>query len=106
MEYNKGLKYIGYPKTVREGEIMKINISLDDELVQRIENYADANYMSRSGFISLACTQYLASADVITAVKSLSLACRKIADTGEVDEETQKKLDDYERLANLLVQGR
>lgn len=85
---------------------MKINISLDDELVQRIEAYADNNYMSRSGFISLACTQYLASADVVTAIKSLSLALNKIADTGEVDPETQKQLDDYGRLANLLVQGR
>lgn len=85
---------------------MKINISLDDELVKRIESYADANYMSRSGFISLACTQYLASADVVTAIKNISLAMSKIADTGEVDEETQKQLEDYERLANLLVQGR
>lgn len=85
---------------------MKINISLDDELVKRIEQYADANYMSRSGFISLACTQYLASADIVTAIKNISLAMSKIADTGEVDEETQKQLEDYERLANLLVQGR
>lgn len=85
---------------------MKINISLDDELVKRIENYADNNYMSRSGFISLACTQFLASADVVTAIKSLSLALNKIADTGEVDAETQKQLEDYERLANLLVKGR
>ena len=85
---------------------MKINISLDDELVKRIESYADANYMSRSGFISLACTQYLASADIVTAIKNISLAMSKIADTGEVDEETQKQLEDYERLANLLVQGR
>lgn len=85
---------------------MKINISLDDELVKRIESYADANYMSRSGFISLACTQYLASADVVTAIKSLSLACNKIADSGQVDDETRQQLADYERLANLLVQGR
>lgn len=85
---------------------MKINISLDDELVKRIESYADSNYMSRSGFISLACTQYLASADVVTAIKSLSLALNKIADTGEVDAETQQQLEDYERLANLLVKGR
>lgn len=85
---------------------MKINISLDDELVKRIENYADNNYMSRSGFISLACTQYLASADVVTAIKSLSLALNKIADSGQVDAETQQQLEDYERLANLLAKGR
>jgi metal-responsive CopG/Arc/MetJ family transcriptional regulator len=85
---------------------MKINISLDDELVKRIETYADNNYMSRSGFISLACNQYLASADVVTAIKSLSLALNKIADNGDIDEETKKQLDDYKRLADLLAQGR
>lgn len=85
---------------------MKINISLDDELVKRIEAYADANYMSRSGFISLACTQYLASADVVTAINKLSLAMQKIASTGEINEEAQRELDDYIRLANLLAQGR
>lgn len=85
---------------------MKINISLDDELVKRIETYADNNYMSRSGFISLACNQYLASADVVTAVKTLSLAMQKIADNGEVDEQTSKELEDFSRLASLLVQGR
>lgn len=97
------IEKFGYPIAVREGEKMKINISLDDELVKRIEAYADSNYMSRSGFISLACNTYLASADVVTAVKTLSLACRKIADTGQVDAETQKQLEDYERLANILV---
>ena len=36
---------------------MKVNISLDDELMKRLDDYADRNYMSRSGLISLACTQ-------------------------------------------------
>ena len=82
---------------------MKINISLDEELVKRIESYSDANYMSRSGFISLACTQYLAQADVVTAIKTLTLALQKIADTGAVDSETLKQLEDYQRLAKLLA---
>lgn len=84
----------------------KINISLDSELVERIESFADDNYMSRSGFISLACSQYLASADIVTAIKKLSLACDKIASTGNVSDDVMKELEDYQRLANLLVKGR
>ena len=38
---------------------MKVNVTLDDELMQRVDNYADRNYMSRSGLISIAVTQYL-----------------------------------------------
>ena len=35
---------------------MKINVSLDDKLIERIDNYSENYYMSRSSFVSLACT--------------------------------------------------
>lgn len=82
---------------------MKVQISLDDALMGRIDSYADANYMSRSGLISLACTQFLNSADMIRAVCEMSLAMQKIADKGEVDAETQKQLDDFQRLSSMLT---
>ena len=81
----------------------KVQISVDDELLKRIDNYSDRNYLSRSGFITLACSQYLNQAEVVTAVKDMALCMRKIADTGTVDEETQKQLEDFERLAQLLT---
>lgn len=82
---------------------MKVQISLDDALMSRIDTYADSNYMSRSGLISLACTQFLNSADMIRAVCEMSLAMQKIADKGEVDAETQKQLDDFQRLSSMLT---
>ena len=82
---------------------MKVGITLDDELVKRIDDYADRNYMSRSGLLSLAATQYLNATDMTLAIKDLSLAMRKIADTGKVDHETQEKLEDFERLAKMLT---
>jgi len=81
----------------------KITISLDDDLVKRADNYADENYMSRSGLISIALTQYLNSADVTRAIKDLAFAMRKIADNGVVDEDTQRQLEDFERLSKMLV---
>ena len=85
---------------------MKVGITLDDELVKRIDDYADTNYMSRSGLLSLAATQFLNAADVTRAIKDLSLAMRKIADTGKIDHETQERLEDWERLANMLTQNK
>ena len=82
---------------------MKINISLNDDLVARIDNYADENYMSRSGLISLACTNFLNTYEVIDAVKSLSVTISKIADTGSIDEETQKELQEFQRISAFLV---
>lgn len=81
----------------------KVQITLDDELMKRIDTYADENYMSRSGLLSLAATQFLNAADVTRAVKDLSLAMQKIADTGKIDHETVEQLEDLERLAKFLT---
>ena len=83
---------------------MKMQISLDDKLVERIDSYADENYMSRSGLISLACTQYLNSADVVRVVKEMGIAINKIADMGGLDDDTQKQIEDLGRIMRFLVQ--
>lgn len=82
---------------------MKVQVSLDDELMKRIDEYADQNYMSRSGLISLATTQFLNTADVTKAIIDMSLCMRKIADTGKVDHETMEHLEDLERLSKMLL---
>ncbi len=38
---------------------MKVTISLDDNLLKRIDDYAKKNGVKRSGLISIACSQYL-----------------------------------------------
>lgn len=82
---------------------MKLQVSLDDKLVERIDNYADNNYMSRSGLISFATAQFLNQAEVIGLVKDMSLAMRKIADNQCVDEDTIRQLEDFERLCKMLT---
>lgn len=82
---------------------MKVNISFDDELIARIDNYSDRNYMTRSGFISFACTQLLAAEEVKYAIKDLSIAMRKIADTGKIDDESKQQLEDFERIVKVIT---
>jgi len=82
---------------------MKVNVTLDDDLMKRIDEYSDENYMTRSGLISFACTAFLNSADVTRAIKDMALAMRKIADSGSIDEETRKQLEDFERLSRMLT---
>ena len=82
---------------------MKVQISLDDKLMERVDNYADNNYMSRSGLISLACTQFLNQSDVVLAIKDMSFAMRKIADTGTIDADTLRELEDFERVCKMMV---
>jgi metal-responsive CopG/Arc/MetJ family transcriptional regulator len=72
-------------------------------LLTRLDGYAAENYLSRSGLVSLACTQYLNSAEAIVAVKDMSVAIRKIADSGDVDNETMHQLEDFERLSKMMI---
>ena len=82
---------------------VKVNITLDEELISRIDGYADYNYMSRSSLISLACTQFLNSVDVTRAIQDMAFAMRKIADSGEIDDEARRQLEDFERISKMLL---
>lgn len=81
---------------------MKINVSLDDDLLRRIDEHADSNYMTRSGLISLACVQYLGQFEMMTLVKDMSLCMRKIADSGNIDDESMALLRDFEGMCRLI----
>ena len=81
----------------------KINISINDELLARVDNYADDNYTSRSGLITTASTEYLNARETVMLVKNLSLAIGKIAETGDVDEETLKMMEDFERATKIIT---
>lgn len=82
---------------------IKVGITLDEELMQRADDYAEENYLNRSSLISIATTQFLNTADVTKAIRDMALAMRKIADTGMVDEDTKRQLEDFERLSKMLV---
>lgn len=82
---------------------MKVQITMDDELMKRVDDYAAKNYMSRSGLIAQACLSYLTQNEALSAVKDISLSIRKIADTGSIDEDTEKKLKDFELFIKMLT---
>lgn len=85
------------------GRNMKLQISLDDELVARIDSCADSNYMSRSGFISQACVQMLNQTEAVSSLVRISYACQKVAETNQLDDETKQQFKDFERIAKVLL---
>ena len=82
---------------------MKVQISIDDELMKRVDNWADENYMSRSGLVTVAVTQYLNTCEATKAVKEMAVCMRKLADTGKVDHEMMEQLEDFERISKILM---
>lgn len=81
---------------------MKVNVTLNDDLLARVDQYADENGMTRSGLIAVALGDYLSARELTSAIKSIAFTMQDIAAKGEVDEEAQKQLDDFQRLVNLL----
>ena len=80
----------------------KINISINDDLLVRIDKFSENNYLSRSGLISLACNQFLISQEAQAMFRNISLAFNKISEQGFLDEETKKELEDIMRLCAML----
>lgn len=81
----------------------KIQVSMDDDLLARLDKYASNVYLSRSALVTLAVTSYLNSNDALLAMKDIALAVNKIADQGMLDDETKKQLEDFERLSKMIL---
>lgn len=80
----------------------KINISIDDQLLNTIDEVADESYISRSGLISLALVQYVNQSKVVNALDNMSKAFTVIAQKNVVDAETLQKLSELETLCRVL----
>lgn len=81
----------------------KINISIDDCLLEKIDRLADENYTSRSGFIALGMTDFVNNREMVSAIKSMSVSMAKIASQGSVDDETMKELEMFQALCGMLA---
>lgn len=81
----------------------KVQLSLAEDLVTRMDKYGEENYFSRSGLVTVALTQYLNANEIKTALVDMALSMRKIADNNAVDEETLEKLKDLERVAMVFA---
>ena len=74
---------------------VKFNISADENLIARADAYAEKNYMTRSGLVSLALTQFLNQNDIVQAVQDIAFYMRKIADNQTLSEEEMNELKDF-----------
>lgn len=82
---------------------MKVQISLDDELVARIDNCADSSYTTRSGFITQACVQYLNQTELVSSINRISFACQRIAESNTIDEETKRQFEEFQIMVRVLT---
>ena len=69
---------------------MKVQISIDDVLLSEIDSFAEKNYQTRSGFIRMACSEYIRTMKAIDGVKEITDILKKNENT--LSEEDRKIL--------------
>jgi len=79
-----------------------VQISVNEDLLKKIDDYAKENFLSRSGFFSMLANNHFQALEVTNSLKDITLSVRKVAENNEIDEETARKLEDFERLARVL----
>lgn len=82
----------------------KINISIDDNLLQRMDEYCARTYQSRSGLIAQSLSQVLLTDDLRRSIIEMSQAMKLIAKNGEISEQDKKTLEDFEKISQLFTE--
>lgn len=75
----------------------KLNVTIREDLLERMDNYADENGMTRSGLIAIAVTQYLNAVEAAPSINKLLTAMAAVTEgalSGEMPvQEAQARLD-------------
>jgi metal-responsive CopG/Arc/MetJ family transcriptional regulator len=80
-------------------------MNLNDELLERIDNYAKLNYMNRSSVVSFACNQFLMANEMQSLIIDMKRALQVIANNENISAEDLKELEKYENLCDLLIKN-
>lgn len=82
---------------------VKVQITMEDDLLNMLDNYCDKNYMNRSIAISQAVSQVVMQQKLIDSISELSYAVKLCIEKGQFDEETQNKIKEFEVLAKVFT---
>lgn len=80
----------------------RFQVSMDDDLFNRLEEYADRNYISRSGAVCMAVNQFIMADDMRRAISDMAITMRRIAESNEIDDKSKAELKAFELLAQMF----
>ncbi len=82
---------------------VKVQITLEEELLDQVDNYCDKNYMNRSWLISQALVKVLNEQKVIDSLADISVSIKTVTESGELDDETRREFEKFEALCKMFV---
>ncbi|MBQ1387999.1 MAG: hypothetical protein IIY78_00025 [Clostridia bacterium] len=80
----------------------RFQVSMDDDLFNRLEEYADRNYITRSGAVCMAVNQFIMADDMRRAISDMAITMRRIAESNEIDDKSMAELKAFELLAQMF----
>lgn len=78
----------------------KVNISIPDELLVQLEEYAEKNFLSRSGAITMMVNQYLTAQAMTEQMRTLAGAIRKASEQAPLTADEDERLKAIEMILN------
>lgn len=81
---------------------MRIQVSMDDDLVAKIDAYCEQYYMSRSGFFSFVANQHLIKDEISKTLSALRLAMVKVSEGKDLSDDEVKNLTENLTILDFL----
>lgn len=81
---------------------MRINVTMPDDLIKRLDEYAHENHVSRSALICMSSSQFLMAHEVRGMLREIKNAMKSIAESKELTEEQLKQMDEICRAIALM----
>lgn len=85
--------------------MLKMGITMHEKLAERLDKYAEENFMTRSGVISLAVQNYLNAQELNSVFRELNSVLKEIAEKELVDEDCQDRLDKLSEVIEMMTDG-
>lgn len=85
---------------------VKLQITLEEELLNSVDDYCDKNYMNRSWLISQALVQVLNQQKMIDSLVNVSIALKNVSEQGCIDDATKKEMEQFESLCKMIISSK
>lgn len=79
----------------------RIQISLNEKLLVRVDNFCEKNYLTRSGFLAMCCTQFLDGQEILEQMGAITEILNKFSNDQELTSDELEKLESYQKLCDM-----
>lgn len=82
---------------------IKVQITMEEDLLNQVDDYCDKNYMNRSWLISQALVEVLNKQKIIDSLANISVSIRQVTESGELDDDTRREFEKFEALCKIFM---